>query len=193
MKTFLILLILAILTACSPQTIAIVQTDIPLEENSTVTGQTDVKSALPDLGLAPELDTKVWLNSPTALTLSHLKGEVVLLEMWTFGCINCRNVIPSLKEWHKKYADQRLVIIGNHFPEFDHERDLQNLTTAVKNLGILYPVIQDNEGKNWRAYHNLFWPTLYLIDKNSHIRYKHIGEGSYQETEDAIRSLLAEK
>jgi thiol-disulfide isomerase/thioredoxin len=192
MKTLLILLILAILTACSPQTKAIVQTDNPFGQNSKVPGQPDVKSALPDLGLAPELDTKVWLNSPTALTLSQLKGEVVLLEMWTFGCINCRNVIPSLKEWHSRYADQGLVIIGNHFPEFDQERDLQNLTTAVKNLGIFYPVTQDNEGQTWRAYHNLFWPTLYLIDKNGHMRYKHIGEGSYQETEDAIRSLLAE-
>lgn len=102
-------------------------------------------------------------------------------------------MIPSLKEWHAKYADQGLVIIGNHFPEFEQERDLQNLTDAVERLGIEYAVTQDNDGATWRAYDNRFWPTLYLIDKNGQIRYTHIGEGKYQETEQAIQELLVEK
>jgi hypothetical protein len=101
-------------------------------------------------------------------------------------------VIPSLKEWHDRYANLGLVIIGNHYPEFSHEKDLDNLQEAVQRLGIPYAVAQDNEGTTWRAYNNRFWPTLYLIDKNGDIRYTHIGEGAYEETESAIQALLAE-
>jgi hypothetical protein len=101
-------------------------------------------------------------------------------------------VIPSLREWHRTYRDQGLVIIGNHYPEFSHEKDLDNLKNAVKAYGILYPVAQDNEGTTWRAYKNRYWPTLYLIDKQGVIRYVHIGEGEYSTTEAAIRTLLAE-
>ena len=91
-----------------------------------------------------------------------------------------------------KYTGQGLVVIGNHFPEFGHERDLANLNQAVLDLDVPYPVVQDNDGKNWQAYKNQFWPTLYLIDKAGHLRYVHIGEGSYAETETAIRALLDE-
>jgi hypothetical protein len=95
-------------------------------------------------------------------------------------------------EWHAKYIDQGLVIIGNHYPEFEYERDFDNLVQAVEDLGIIYPVAQDNRGETWRAYHNRYWPTLYLIDKQGNIRYTHIGEGAYQDTETAIRTLLDE-
>ena len=101
-------------------------------------------------------------------------------------------MIPSLREWHKEYSPQGLVIIGNHYPDFGFEEDLDNLRGAVNELGILYPVAQDNEGATWRAYSNRFWPTLYLIDKRGQIRYVHIGEGAYEETEGAIQALLAE-
>ena len=101
-------------------------------------------------------------------------------------------MIPSLREWHKKYADQGLIIIGNHYPEFSYEEDFDNLKQAVSELGIEYPVVQDNQGVNWRAYENRYWPTLYLIDKQGMIRYRHIGEGAYQETEQAIQLLLNE-
>ena len=101
-------------------------------------------------------------------------------------------MIPSLREWHKTYADQGLVIIGNHYPEFSQEADLENLKAAVTRLEIGYAVAQDNEGDTWRAFNNRYWPTLYLIDKNGHIRYIHIGEGRYDETEAAIQSLLKE-
>ena len=90
------------------------------------------------------------------------------------------------------YADQGLVVIGNHYPEFRHEEEIENLKGALERFEIAYPVAQDNEGKTWRAYKNRYWPTLYLIDKNGHIRYKHIGEGAYQETERAIQALLSE-
>ena len=101
-------------------------------------------------------------------------------------------MIPSLREWHQTYASQGLVVIGNHFPEFDYEKDLGNLKQALVNLNVPYPVVQDNDGLNWNAYHNQFWPTLYLIDKTGHIRYVHIGEGAEAQTEAAIRALLGE-
>jgi hypothetical protein len=101
-------------------------------------------------------------------------------------------VIPSLREWHENYGDQGLVVIGNHFPEFGYEEDLENLKDAINRLDVPYAVAQDNDGKTWRAYDNRFWPTLYLIDKQGVVRYIHIGEGAYRETEEAIQSLLAE-
>ena len=101
-------------------------------------------------------------------------------------------MIPSLREWHTKYADDGLVVIGNHYPEFDYESKLDNLKSAVEELNIPYAVVQDNDGSNWRAYKNRYWPTMYLIDKNGQIRYVHIGEGNYADTEAAIVALLAE-
>jgi cytochrome oxidase Cu insertion factor (SCO1/SenC/PrrC family) len=101
-------------------------------------------------------------------------------------------VIPSLREWHASYKDQGLVVIGNHYPEFDREADLDNLKEAVQRLEITYAVAQDNDGETWRAYNTHFWPTLYLIDKRGHLRYLHIGEGDYKTIETAIQSLLEE-
>jgi thiol-disulfide isomerase/thioredoxin len=149
-------------------------------------------TSLPDLGLAPELMNESWLNVGAPLRLADLRGSVVLVEMWTFGCINCQNVMPALKEWHSKYKEQGLVIIGNHYPEFSYESDLGNLQEAIARFGIEYAVAQDNDGATWRAYKNHYWPALYLIDKQGHIRYVHIGEGRYAETEENIKALLAE-
>lgn len=101
-------------------------------------------------------------------------------------------MIPSLREWHNKYASQGLVVIGNHYPEFAYERDLDNLKEALVRLDVPYPVAQDNDRTTWRAYNNHYWPTLYLIDKWGNLRYTHIGEGRYAETEKAIQALLAE-
>jgi thiol-disulfide isomerase/thioredoxin len=150
------------------------------------------RSALPDLGPAPEWHNATWLNTDVTPRLPELRGRVVALEMWTFGCINCQHVIPSLKQWHAAYAGQGLVIIANHFPEFSYEKDLGNLKQAVAQAGIEYAVTQDNDGATWRAYRNQYWPTLYLIDKRGHIRYVHIGEDAYDETERNIQALLAE-
>jgi thiol-disulfide isomerase/thioredoxin len=151
-----------------------------------------VKVSLPDLGTAPELQNEVWLNSDRPLRLAELGGKVVLLDMWTFGCINCQRVVPHLRDWHDRYQDAGLVVIGNHYPEFKHERDLNNLRAALAELDIPYPVAQDNDRATWSAYQTRFWPTLFLIDKRGHIRYTHIGEGRYLETESAIQALLAE-
>ena len=149
-------------------------------------------ASLPDLGPAPELTNDTWLNVDAPLRLADLRGKVVILEMWTFGCINCQHVMPSLKEWHSKYKDAGLVIIGNHFPEFSYEADLTNLKDALARNEIQYAVAQDNDGATWKAYKNHYWPALYLIDKQGHIRYVHIGEGRYSETEKNIRALLEE-
>ncbi len=149
-------------------------------------------ASLPDLGIAPELTNDTWLNVDAPLRLADLHGKVVIVEMWTFGCINCQHVIPSLKDWHSKYAGQGLVIIGNHYPEFSYEEDLDNVKDAIAREGIEYAVAQDNDGATWRAYKNHYWPALYLIDKQGHLRYVHIGEGRYAETEQNIQALLAE-
>ena len=148
--------------------------------------------ALPDLGPAPELTNSVWLNTDSPLRLKELRGKVVGLEMWTFACINCQHVMPWLKSWYSKYKDRGFVLIGNHYPELSFEADLDNLKEAVAKDGIEYPVAQDNSGTTWNAYKNGYWPTLYLIDKRGHIRYVHIGEGAYKQTEANIQTLLAE-
>jgi thiol-disulfide isomerase/thioredoxin len=148
--------------------------------------------ALPDLGPAPELQNETWLNSDHPLRLADLRGRVVLLEMWTFGCVNCQHVIPHLQAWYQAYRDQGLVVIGNHYPEFSYEKDIQNLRDAVQRWEITYSVAQDNEGSTWRAYENHYWPTVYLIDRGGNLRYVHVGEGAYEQTEAAIRQLLAE-
>jgi peroxiredoxin len=101
-------------------------------------------------------------------------------------------VIPSLRGWYQKYSPDGLVIIGNHYPEFSFEQDLNNLKDAIQRLDVSYPVAQDNDGATWRAYNNRYWPSLFLIDKRGHVRYRHIGEGAYAETEAAIQSLIAE-
>lgn len=150
-------------------------------------------TSLPDLGPAPELTSDIWLNVDSPLRLAELRGKVVLVEMWTFGCINCQNVMPSLKEWYSKYKEQGLVIIGNHYPEFSYEADLANLKEAIARYDIQYAVAQDNDGATWQAYKNHYWPTLYLIDKQGRIRYVHIGEGRYKETEENIKALLVEE
>lgn len=151
-----------------------------------------IKLSLPDLGTAPELKNEIWLNTDQPLRLAELRGKVVLLDMWTFGCINCQRVVPYLRDWHERYKESGLIVIGNHYPEFKHERDLNNLTLALAELDIPYPVAQDNDRATWSAYQTRFWPTLFLIDKHGHIRYTHIGEGRYPETESAIQALLAE-
>ncbi len=152
----------------------------------------EVVVSLRDLGPAPELGNEIWLNADQPLRPSNLRGKVVLLDMWTFGCVNCQRVVPYLRDWFERYRDRGLVVIGNHYPEFKYERELNNLRAALARLDISYPVAQDNERMTWNAYGTRFWPTLYLIDKQGQLRYSHIGEGRYAETESAIEALLAE-
>ena len=132
-----------------------------------------------------------WLNS-APLTREALRGKVVLLEFWTFGCYNCRNVLPHVRDWHAKYRDQGLVVIGVHAPEFAYERKLDNVRDAVKNLGVVWPVAIDNDFALWRAFGNRYWPANYFIDARGRIRFHHFGEGAYDRSEQVIRQLLDE-
>ena len=134
-----------------------------------------------------------WINSEE-LILANLQAEnkVVLIDFWTYTCINCIRTLPYLKQWHDKYADSGLVIIGVHTPEFEFEKSLENVQEAVGRFEIEYPVVQDNNYWTWNAFTNRYWPAKYLIDKDGYIRYSHFGEGRYDETEQAIRLLLEE-
>jgi cytochrome c biogenesis protein CcdA/peroxiredoxin len=136
-----------------------------------------------------------WFNLPSGsqkLTMSELKGKVVLVDFWTYTCINCIRTLPYLKTWNEKYKDKGLVIIGVHTPEFEFEKNADNVARALKDFGITYPVVQDNEYATWNAYNNSYWPAKYFIDKNGKIRMSHFGEGQYDESEKFIQKLLAE-
>lgn len=132
-----------------------------------------------------------WINSKP-LTMDALRGKVVLVDFWTYTCINCIRTLPYIKSWHETYKDKGLVIIGVHTPEFEFEKNLDNVAKAVKDFGLQYPVVQDNDYATWQAYDNHYWPAKYLIDKNGKIRNRHFGEGSYDETESWIQKLLKE-
>ncbi|UXV22421.1 cytochrome c biogenesis protein DipZ [Pseudomonas fluorescens] len=148
--------------------------------------------ALPIEGTLPPLDGAVqWLNSPP-LSAEALKGKVVLVDFWTYSCINCLRTLPYVKAWAEKYHDQGLVVIGVHAPEFAFERDVNNVTKAMKDLGITYPVAIDNNYKIWRAFNNQYWPAHYFADAKGQIRYHHFGEGDYAESERVIQQLLRE-
>lgn len=141
---------------------------------------------------APALAHGDWINSEP-LKLENLRGRVVLVEFWTFGCINCRNTLPFVKSWHDRYREKGLTVIGVHSPEFAEERIVENLRRQVVTLGINYPVVSDNDYQTWNSYNVQAWPTLFLLDKHGRIHWKHVGEGDYDETERVIQKLLAEK
>ncbi|MFQ5724548.1 MAG: redoxin domain-containing protein [Terriglobia bacterium] len=143
---------------------------------------------------APALPENQWLNTPEnePLKIEELRGKVVLVEFWTFDCSNCRHALPYVKDWHRRYAEQGLVIVGLHSPEFDFERPLENVARAVEELGIEYPVALDNDFAAWRRYRNQYWPAMYLVDSEGRIVYQAIGEGSYARTERKIQELLQE-
>jgi cytochrome c biogenesis protein CcdA/thiol-disulfide isomerase/thioredoxin len=149
--------------------------------------------SLPDYGPAPEITgTQDWFNSKP-LKLSQLRGKVVLIDFWTYSCVNCLRTLPHLKAWYETYHSKGLVIIGVHTPEFAFEHVSSNVKAAVKRLGIPYPVVQDNNYATWDAYGNQYWPAEYLIDKSGHIRHTNFGEGDYGGTETLIRQLLGVK
>ena len=137
-------------------------------------------------GITGDINTK-------QLNLSDLRGKVVLIDFWTYSCINCIRTIPYLVDWDEKYSDKGLVIVGIHTPEFEFEKDIHNVQAAVKKFGIKYPVLQDNDKETWNAFENRYWPRKYIVDTEGYIRYDHIGEGGYQETEKVIQNLLAER
>lgn len=140
---------------------------------------------------APDITNSTWLNSEP-LRLADLKGKVVLVEFWTLGCYNCRNVEPYVKQWHQQYAEQGFVVIGVHSPEFLYEREVENVKRYMKEHDIRFAVPIDNDFSTWNRYGNRYWPAMYLIDKRGIIRYIKVGEGGYSVTERQIQTLLAE-
>lgn len=154
----------------------------------------DAARRLGVLGRAPELvGVDPWFNTPDGepLKLTALRDRVVLLEFWTFACVNCQRTLPFLRRMHGRYRGD-FTVVGVHSPEFAFERSVQNVERAVREHGLEYPVGLDNEFLAWNAYGNRYWPTTYLIDRAGRIRYTHIGEGAYGRTEAAVRALLAE-
>jgi thiol-disulfide isomerase/thioredoxin len=142
--------------------------------------------------VAPDLAEGAWINSE-ALTIKQLRGRVVLVEFWTFGCYNCRNTLPSMKSLDARYRERGLTIIGVHTPELDTERKIENVRREVSALDIQYPVLIDNDYATWKAYNVEAWPTMFLVDKSGHVRWMHVGEGAYDEAEQTIQKLLAEE
>lgn len=179
-----------------------------IEDNSQVKEQLDSlfnsksnnsDKNLEDYGAAPEIiPGGEWYNLPAGrqgsnpIKLADQKGKVVLVDFWTYSCINCIRTLPYLTRWHDKYKDNGLVILGVHSPEFEFEKNPQNVKKAIEDFGIEYPVVQDNNFATWQAYSNRYWPAKYLIDKDGKVRYVHFGEGNYDETEKAIQTLLKE-
>jgi cytochrome c biogenesis protein CcdA/thiol-disulfide isomerase/thioredoxin len=148
------------------------------------------KGGLPDYGKAPPLHPDgAWINSKP-LTLGELRGKVVLIDFWTYSCINCLRTLPHLKAWYAAYHKRGLVIIGVHTPEFAFEHVTSNVRAAVTRLGIPYPVVQDNRYKTWDNYANEYWPAEYIVDRQGDVRHTHFGEGEYDQTEAVIRRLL---
>ncbi|MBI3485440.1 cytochrome c biogenesis protein DipZ [Candidatus Daviesbacteria bacterium] len=150
-------------------------------------------AGLPNLGPAPDFAgiTK-WLNPEKPLSIKDLKGKVVLVDFWTYTCINCIRTLPYVTGWYDKYKDQGFVVIGVHTPEFEFEKDTTNVLNAISQYKIHYPVAQDNNYSTWNAYSNRYWPAEYLIDANGNVRHTHFGEGEYDQTEKYIQSLLKE-
>jgi cytochrome c biogenesis protein CcdA/thiol-disulfide isomerase/thioredoxin len=147
---------------------------------------------LEDYGPAPDFrEVSRWLNSKP-LTLASLRGNVVVVDFWTYSCVNCLRTLPHVRGWYERYRDDGLVVVGVHTPEFAFEREPDNVRSAVADLGIDYPVALDNEFGTWNAWLNRFWPAKYFIDRRGHVRYAHFGEGDYEESERVIRTLLGE-
>jgi cytochrome c biogenesis protein CcdA/thiol-disulfide isomerase/thioredoxin len=157
-----------------------------------VVARTTPALVLPVEGQIPSINGAVeWLNSPP-LTNEQLHGKVVLINFWTFGCINCRNALPHVREWYSKYKDQGLIVIGVHAPEFAFEKNIKNVKRAIGELNIEFPVAIDNNFTIWRAFKNNYWPANYFIDAQGRVRFHHFGEGEYEKSEQVIQQLLEE-
>ncbi|MBF0478020.1 MAG: cytochrome c biogenesis protein DipZ [Candidatus Omnitrophica bacterium] len=165
-----------------------------LRRNKGVKMHSNIDPAdLTDFGSAPEFSGIAhWFNTSSPLSMTDLRGKVVLIDFWTYTCINCVRTLPYVTNWYEKYKNNNFVVIGVHTPEFAFEKSSHNVENAIKQFNITYPVAQDNEYQTWQAFDNQYWPAEYLIDTQGHIRHTHFGEGNYEETEKVIKMLLAE-
>ena len=170
----------------SPYKVEVLRVSMPVPQAAASASSLPVEGLMPSLSGASQ-----WLNSPP-LQAADLKGKVVVVNFWTYSCINCLRTLPYLKAWAKRYHDQGLVVIGVHAPEFAFERDIGNVKRATVDLGVDYPVAIDNDHAVWNAFGNEYWPAFYVIDPQGRIRYHHFGEGDYGKSEQVIRQLLAE-
>ena len=167
----------------------------PRRKAATAAGEAGPASGLPTYGPAPEfVDNQHWFNTPgdRPLTMRSLRGRVVLIDFWTYSCINCLRTLPYLRAWDRRYRKDGLTIVGVHSPEFPFEKDTGNVAAAIARNDIHYPVAQDNDLATWRAWGNQYWPAEYFVDAKGQVRFAHFGEGEYDEKEHVIRSLLAE-
>ena len=168
------------------------------QSNSKIQEQTQEQSSeqpalFNENKLAPEIiGITKWLNPEKPVSISELKGKVVLIDFWTNQCINCIHTLPYITKWYDTYKDQGFVVIGVHTPELSYERTVGSIEQAIKTYNIHYPVAQDNNYTTWKAYDNQYWPAEYLIDKKGYIRRSYFGEGEYDQTEQAIQELLKE-
>ena len=154
---------------------------------STRRGARPPQVSLDDHGVAPPLDTaQGWLTG----TAPALEDRVVVYQFWTFGCVNCQRTLPYLRAIYDRYRPDGLEIVGIHYPEFGYEREPAAIAEAARKHGVNWPVLLDNDGSNWINFDNRFWPRSYVLDREGHIRFDHIGEGAYLETENAVRELL---
>ncbi len=168
-----------------------VQEELDMLRTDRSTASPPDRVTLEDLGQAPELTgIRAWINSDP-LTMASLRGKVVLVEFWTFACINCIHVQPYVKAWSERYADAGLVVLGVHTPELSFERELSNVRDAVAKADLRYPVAFDPDFATWNAYRNSYWPALYFVDRTGRIRHTHFGEGDYDGSEQVLRELLS--
>lgn len=183
---------LLVAVAVVPMTLALGNELRPAARAASLTSVTSARNTLPDLGAMPELAGGTqWINSP-AITKAELRGKVTLVEIWTYGCYNCLNALPHIKATAARYRDAGLVTIGVHTPEFDREKVPANVMRRVKELGVTFPVVMDNDFAIWRAFSNRYWPAVYIVDKQGRIRFHHDGEGRYDDIDAAVRTLLSE-
>jgi thiol-disulfide isomerase/thioredoxin len=160
---------------------------IGLDESVSINQDSGIRKA-PNL-----VDISYYLNISSEELTKKMENKVILYDIWTYSCINCIRTLPFITSWDEKYSDQGLLIIGIHSPEFEFEKDPQNVKIAIKKYGITYPVVMDNNMETWKAFENNYWPRKYIADHEGNLRYDHIGEGSYQETEKVIQQLLDER
>jgi len=160
---------------------------IGLDESVSINQDSEIRKS-PNL-----VDISYYLNISSEELTKKMENKVILYDIWTYSCINCIRTLPFITSWDEKYSDQGLLIIGIHSPEFEFEKDPQNVKIAIKKYGITYPVVMDNNMETWKAFENNYWPRKYIADHEGNLRYDHIGEGSYQETEKIIQKLLDER
>ena len=171
--------------------ISVFYNEVDMKRNTTYNIEIGDKSKLQKVPSI--LDASVYINTSTNELAEILEGKVVLYDIWTYSCINCIRTLPYITTWDEKYRDEGLVIVGIHTPEFEFEKDEDNVLAAIQKFDINYPVVLDNEKEIWNAFQNKYWPRKYIADHDGYIRYDHIGEGAYKETEKVIQQLLQER